>query len=91
MLPMVDPLESVESQQFGQLHRVHSIVAAALYPIVLWVTGHHSFDQWFDDVVEPGRVVSFFESEMYFSPQVPKEISHRLRRRLDYRATYQLP
>src|SRR6185436_12516288 len=89
MLPMVDRLEPVESQQFGQLQRVHSIVAAALDPVGLWVTGHHSFDQWFDDVVEPGRVVSFFESEMYFPAQVPKEISHRFRRRLDYRATYQ--
>ena len=51
----VDRLEPVESQQFGQLQRVHSIAAAALYPVVLGVTGHHSFDQWFDDVVEPGR------------------------------------
>ena len=89
MLPMVDRLEPVESQQFGQLHRVHSIAAAALYPVVLWVTGHYSSDQWFDDVVEPRGVVSFFESQMYFPAQIPKEIPHRLRRRLDYRATYQ--
>jgi len=34
-------------------------------------------------------VVAFFECEVYFSPQIPKEISHRLRRRLDYRPTYQ--
>jgi len=35
MLTMVDRLERIESQQFGQLHRVHSIAAAALYPVVL--------------------------------------------------------
>ena len=83
------PVERIESQQFGQLHRVHSITAAALYPVVLWVTDHHSFNQWFYNLVEPPRVVSFFESEMYFSAQVAEEISHRLSRRLDHRARYQ--
>ena len=85
---MVDRLEPVESQQFCQLQRVHSIAAAALYPVVLWVTDHHSFHQWFYNLVEPGGVVTLFESEMYFSPQVPEEISHCFRRRLDHRACY---
>jgi len=89
MLPVVDRLERIESQQFGQLHRVDSIAAAALYPVVLWVTGNHSPDQWFDDVVEPGGLVAFFESEMNFTAQIPEEISDRLRRGLDHRASYE--
>src|SRR5688572_9098107 len=89
MLTMVDRLESVDSQQFRQLHRVDSIAAAPLYPVVLGVTHHHSFHQWFYNLVEPRGVVTFFESEMNFSPQVPEKISHRLRTRLDHRPSYQ--
>ena len=75
MLPVVDRLERIESQQFGQHHRIDSIAAAAFYPVVVWVTGDHSFDQWFDDVVEPGGVVAFFKSEMNLTAQVPQESS----------------
>src|SRR5215204_1215815 len=89
MLTVVDRLERIESQQFGQLQRVDSIAAATLYPVVIWVTGDHSPNHWFDDVVEPGGVVAFFESEMNFTAQVPEEISHRLGRGLDHRPSYE--
>jgi hypothetical protein len=48
-------------------------------------------DQWFDDGVKPGGVVAFFESEMNFTAQVPEEISDRLGRGLDHRASYEFP
>src|SRR5688572_11332788 len=89
MLTVVDRLDGTYPKQFGQLPGVDAIVAAALHPVVLWITDDHSLDQWFDDVVEPGGVVAFFESEMNFTAQVVEEISDRFGRGLDHRARYE--
>jgi hypothetical protein len=76
VLAVVDRLEIVEAQQFGQLACIDLVTLAAFFQqsILSWITHQDFRDVRFQQVVQPGRPGSFFKRDVQVSAQpVDKE------------------